>query len=161
MQMSKTMAQTAANETLKINEKKWGKALMGAGWTAIPNILLEHQQQLGLDSTDLNILLQIAKHWWYPDQAPYPGKKAIATRIGVSPRTVQRRLNAMVKAGIITRKARTRTGGGNDTTEFYFAGLIERATPYAEDKLKIIAARRKEDSDRSRKRGLRLVKPVS
>src|SRR5438132_10752435 len=107
MKTTRAKAQTQA-ETLRVNEKKWGKPLMEAGWTVVPTTLLEHQQQLGLDAVDLNILLQIAKHWWYPDQAPFPGKKALADRIGKSPRTIQRRLGAMVKAKLITRKPRTR-----------------------------------------------------
>lgn len=157
MSKSNKAAKVSASETERINEKKWGKPLMAAGWTAVPNTLLEHQQQLGLDAVDLNILLQIAKHWWYPDKAPYPGKKALAARVGVSARTVQRRLRAMVKAKVITRKPRTRAGGGNDTTEFYFTGLIERATPYAEEKLKVISTRKEEDAARARRRGLRVV----
>lgn len=154
--MKTTRAKTET-ETLRINEKKWGKPLMEAGWTAVPTTLLEHQQQLGLDAVNLNILLQIAKHWWYPEQAPFPGKKALAARVGVSPRTIQRRLKSMVEANIISRKPRKRAGGGNDTTEFYFTGLIERATPYALERLKVISTRRKEDSDRARRRGLRVV----
>lgn len=156
--MSKSKAaKTATSETERINEKKWGKPLMAAGWTAVPNMLLEHQQQLGLDAVDLNILLQVAKHWWYPEKAPHPGKKALAARVGVSPRTVQRRLRSMVKAKLISRKSRTKVGGGNDTTEFYFTGLIERATPYAVEKLNLISKRQEEDAARARRRGLRLV----
>lgn len=30
-----------------------------------------------------------------------------------------------------SRGSPVRAGGGNDTTELYFTGLIERATPYA------------------------------
>ena len=157
--MSKSKpVKTSPSEAERVNEKKWGKPLMAAGWTAIPNTLLDHQQQLGLDAVNLNILLQIAKHWWYPDQAPYPGKKALARRIGVSPRTIQRRLRAMVGAKLITRKPRRKKGGGNDTTEFYFKGLIARATPYAEEKLKVIKTRKEEDAARERRRGLRLVR---
>ena len=65
----------------------------------------------------------------------------------------------MVNAKLITRKARTRAGGGNDTTEFYITGLINRATPYAVEKLKVIDTRRREGSERSKRRGLRLVEP--
>ncbi len=155
--MKRTTRVKAESDTLRINERKWGRPLMEAGWTAVPTTILEHQQQLGLDAVNLNILLQIAKHWWYPDQAPFPSKKALAERVGVSPRTIQRRLRGMVEAKIISRRPRTRSGGGNDTTEFYFTGLIERATPYAQEKLKVISARRREDAERARRRGLRLV----
>ena len=38
----------AALETLHINEKKWSKEVMDAGWVAFPSILLEKQQAIGL-----------------------------------------------------------------------------------------------------------------
>ncbi len=38
---------------------------MDAGWTAIPSIILDKQHALGLDPIDVNILLQLAKHWWF------------------------------------------------------------------------------------------------
>ena len=43
---------------LRINEEKWSKTLMDAGWTALPSILLDKQHALGIDAIDLNILMQ-------------------------------------------------------------------------------------------------------
>src|SRR4051794_303220 len=49
--MSKTVNQNASEvEKLRINEKKWSKTLMDAGWNAIPNVLIEKQAALGLDA---------------------------------------------------------------------------------------------------------------
>jgi len=36
----------AAAEALKVNERKWTKALMDTGWTVLPNIILECQKTL-------------------------------------------------------------------------------------------------------------------
>lgn len=44
---------------LKTNEAKWGKTLMDAGWCAVPNTIIERQQAIGLDATDMNILLSL------------------------------------------------------------------------------------------------------
>lgn len=49
---------------LKVNERKWTKTLMDAGWTVLPSIILDRQQALGLEPTDVNILLHLAKYWW-------------------------------------------------------------------------------------------------
>lgn len=46
---------------LKVNERKWTKTLMDAGWTVIPSVILDRQQALGLEPMDVNILLHLAK----------------------------------------------------------------------------------------------------
>jgi hypothetical protein len=48
---------------------------MDAGWTVIPNVLIERQRALGLDSLDLNILLVLASMWWDAENPPWPSKK--------------------------------------------------------------------------------------
>src|SRR4051812_8764414 len=97
---------TALTPTVKENEKKWGKALMARGWTAFPSVILERQQALGLDALDVNILLHIARHWWYADKLPFPEKQTIADCVGRHARTVQRRIAQMEAAGLIKRKTR-------------------------------------------------------
>lgn len=42
-------------QTLRENEKKWGKDAVAVGWTLVPNILLLKQHALGLDPVDINI----------------------------------------------------------------------------------------------------------
>lgn len=78
----------AEQERLKRNEEKWSRALMEPGWTALPSIILEKQDALGLDAIDVNILLQLARHWWYSDNPPYPSKATLAKCIGVDPSTI-------------------------------------------------------------------------
>jgi hypothetical protein len=40
---------------------------MKAGWSAIPNIIIEKQRALGLDALDVNILLHLIQYWWTED----------------------------------------------------------------------------------------------
>ena len=141
---------------LRRNERKWTRPLMEAGWTAWPSILLERQHELGLDPLDVNILLQLAKHWWEADNPPYPSKRSIAAAIGVNPRTVQRRIERMEKVGLVHRRERRDPYGGTKTNAYLFDGLIKRATPYARQKLREIEERRKAKRT-PRRRGLRLV----
>jgi|GEM_PF-6724537 len=61
------MAKKENPPKLKTNEQKWGKENIDAGWTLIPNALLVHQSTLGLTPMDLNIILQIARYWWEPN----------------------------------------------------------------------------------------------
>jgi len=92
-------APTTAKE-VRVNEKKWSKALMDAGWTALPSVIIERQKALGLDALDMNIILHLANYWWTRDNKPHPSKKTIAEAIGVAPRTVQRRITAYSMAAL-------------------------------------------------------------
>jgi hypothetical protein len=144
---------------LKVNERKWTKTLMDAGWTVIPSVILDRQQALGLDPTDVNILLHLAKYWWEKERLPYPSKKAIAECMGVSESTVQRRIASMEAGGLIERVYRfSGKHKGQQTNAYDFAGLIKEATPYAVEALKAREKRRKADAARRTRKGLRLVR---
>ena len=134
-------------------EQKWGKLAIQAGWLGLPSVLLQRQQALGLDPLDLNILLQIADHWWERENLPYPSKKSIAKRIGVDPRTVQRRIAQMEKDRLIQRIPRHHSTGGSKTNIYSFEGLIREAEPYAQEILNERETRKRTRSDRdTRKR---------
>jgi hypothetical protein len=83
-------------------EAKWGDAL-GMGFVIVPGVLIRAQEKLGLDPTDLAILLNILLHWWKPGDWPYPPPSLIARRIGVSTRTVERRLESLQERNFLIR----------------------------------------------------------
>lgn len=141
-----------AVEAVKINEKKWGKTLMEAGWTAFPSILVEKQHALGLDALDINILLYLSTYWWESENKPYPAKKTIAQAIGVDPRTVQRRIAALEHVGLLRREYRPDKDKGNKTNKYHFDGLISEAEPYAKEKLASIKERKEREEDRLRRK---------
>jgi predicted transcriptional regulator len=145
-----------AAEALRVNEKKWTKPLMDAGWTCIPSIIIERQRAFGLDATDINILMHLATHWWTEDNKPYPSKVTIATALDITPRTVQRRIAAMESADFIRREERRIPGKGSNTNRYHLDGLIKAAQPYAEEKLQQRAER---DQERKRSVAARKGKP--
>ena len=71
-------------------QKRWGKDMMEARFTIVPNVLLERMHALGLDSTDLVVLLHLVKHWWTKETLPHPGINSIAKMMNLHRRTVQR-----------------------------------------------------------------------
>jgi len=158
---SRTKAGTGSSSPeLRTNEKKWGKPLMEAGWTLLPNALLVHQSALGLTSTDINILLHLMAYWWKKEELPHPSKVTLAKSIGVTPRTVQRRIAAMEKAGFIQRVRRQGPHRGTQTNFYDFSGLIKEATPYAKKLLEERAERAKEQATRAARKGRPLLKLV-
>ncbi len=156
-----TAKQTQAAKELRVNERKWSKTLMDAGWTAFPSVIIERQKALGLDATDVNILLHLASYWWTKDNKPHPSKKTIAEAVGVTPRTVQRRIAAMEKAGFIHREERRIPGKGSRTNRYHFDGLIKAALPYAKEKLEERARREQEDKARPGRKGRPRLRVVS
>ncbi len=159
-QTAKSKQAQAAKE-FRVNERKWSKTLMDAGWTAFPTVIIERQKALGLDATDVNIILHLASYWWTSDNKPHPSKKTIAEALGVTPRTVQRHIAAMEKAGFIRREERRISGKGSLTNRYHFDGLIKEAKPFAEEKLKERGRREKDDKARPGRKGRPQLKVVS
>ena len=135
-------------ETLRKNEAKWSKPLMAAGWNAIPSIIIEKQEALGLDAIDMNIIVHLSSYWWTADNLPHPSVEKIAKAVGIKPRTVQKRIKALQEVGLMTREERRHTKHGSDTNLYGFNGLIEAARPFAEEKLKQIAERKAKEQER-------------
>lgn len=118
-------------------EKKWSRKLMDAGYVTFPEVLLERQMDLGIDSVDLNIILHIVRHWWTKDRLPFPSKRTIAKRIGCSESTVQKHIAKLEKSGLINRNSRYDIIDGGQKSNFYdFQNLINKATAYAEEMIK-------------------------
>ncbi len=143
---------------LKRNEEKWTAPLMDAGWTAVPSIILEKQQALGLDPIDVNILLHLARHWWFSDILPHPSKATMAQCMGIDPSTVRRHIAQMEKDGLIQRRARYDSKTGGQTSNYYeFDGLIKEATPFALEAVEIRENHREQDEQRKRRKKPQLV----
>lgn len=148
-------------EHLRVNEKKWSKPLMDAGWTVMPSVIIERQQALGLDSLDINILMYLATFWWTHDNKPRPSKRTIAATVGVEPRTVQRRIAALEKGGLIKRVEHRVKGRGSRPNEYHFDGLIKAAEQYAQEKIQGLEKRKAERAKTAARKGkakLELVK---
>ena len=108
-------------------QEKWGIALDG-GFLLIPVLLLKRQKELLLDNTELVVLLNLLAAWWEKTKRPYPRATTIASRIGVTARTVQRSLVKLEEKGLILR-VRHGTGIGleyREVTSYDMAGTVER-----------------------------------
>lgn len=155
--MSKTGVNRAEVEALRRNETKWSKPLIEAGWNAIPSIIIEKQDALGLDAIDMNIIVHLSNYWWHADNLPCPSVERVAKTIGVTPRTVQKRIKALHELGLLTRTERRQTRHGSDTNLYGFSGLIKAALPYAEEKIAARAKRKEAEADRLARKRPRLT----
>lgn len=116
----------AARETGRASEKKWGKDVIALGFCIVPSLLLRAQSRLGLNPTQLAVLLQICDFWWNRERKPYPSKAALAERLGLSPRQVQRHIADLEAAGLVERIPRRASHGGKSTNMYDLGGLVKR-----------------------------------
>lgn len=144
---------TAGENQLKVNEEKWSKPVWTSGWTGLPIVLIENQRQLGLDALDVNILLHLVSRWWRAEGKPHPSKGSIAQAMNVDPRTVQRRIAAMEKAGYLRREERRESPRGSETNIYHLDGLVEALQPFAEEKLADRAEREEAAKKRAARKG--------
>jgi predicted transcriptional regulator len=107
-------------------EDKWSPQVMKLGYTPLPNLLLRAQGKLKLSPVMLNVLVQLAEHWWEADKNPFPAKDRIATRMGKSPRQVQRYITKLENAGFVKRIERFTGKKAQTSNEYSLAGLIAK-----------------------------------
>src|SRR5450759_1649894 len=84
-----------------VAQDKWGDALQ-VGFQVVPNILIQAHRELDLDPLDVLIVLNLNMHWWSVTSLPYPKTAMMAERIGVTRRTVERRIQKLQKAGSVS-----------------------------------------------------------
>lgn len=149
-----TKTKAKEDSATKEIQKRWGKTLTAPGWTAIPNVILEKQAALGLTTTEVCILMHLAKHWWKAGEVPFPSKTRIAKAIGITPRQVQRCLKSMEDKGLVLREER-RTATGSRTNLHHLDGLLKKARPYAQE-----AIREREKREAAENARLRRKKPL-
>lgn len=112
-------------------EKKFGLDITEHGWTAVPNILLEHQSRLGLGSSEVLLLINILRYWKgkSSNQLPFPGSKKLASCMGVQQRQIRKILQKLEEhqvdigttrvIGLIKRKPRFKNGAKGQKSNSY------------------------------------------
>lgn len=113
------------------SEDLWTAVVMERGFSVVPILLMWGQARLGLDADEMNVLMQLISHRWSADANPHPAKATIATRMGRSPRTVQRYLTALEKKGFIAREERFKTHKGQDANGYDLGGLVAKLAALA------------------------------
>lgn len=124
------------------SDRKWGAAVMSHGMCILPSLLLRAQARLLLNSTQMIVLLQLVEHWWSADGRVFPSLGTIAERIDMTPKTVQRTVDALVAKGLISKTRRMLPGRGNASNEYSFDGLVKRLKDIEKDFAQARAAKK-------------------
>jgi hypothetical protein len=123
------------------SEAKWGVDVMAGGFCILPSLLFRAQHRLGLKSTHLTIILQIADFWWHDDNLPFPKKQTIAKRVGLKEKQVQRLIRDLEQRGYVKRNVR-KTPHGQTSNSYDLSGLVKKLQEFAPEFLEAAAAKR-------------------
>jgi DNA-binding MarR family transcriptional regulator len=81
---------------------KWSELVMEDGFTAIPNLLIDHLVDLQINPLELSVIIAIEKHRFFGDTA-YPSNERIAEITGYSPRHVNRITNELYQRNLLNK----------------------------------------------------------
>ena len=59
---------------------RFGDAILQAGFTAVPNLVLDHYASLGITPGEMIFIIHVWQYWW-TEQDPYPSLKTIAGKM--------------------------------------------------------------------------------
>lgn len=109
----------------KTLRQKWRTSL-DTGWTVIPSALIRGLPLLHIGAGELAVLIILIDYWWAPNDPPWPSKKALAERLSVSQKTIQRHLAVLQQEGLIVSEARHRAGGGQTSNRYDLSPLVTK-----------------------------------
>jgi predicted transcriptional regulator len=115
-----------ASKKASSTERIWGKPVYKHGYAGIPSILIQAQQRLGINSMQMNIIIQLLDSWFDPGRKPFPTKRVLANRIGVTEKTIQINVRALEKAGLVRRQMRKTAAGDWNSNIYHLDGLIAK-----------------------------------
>ena len=126
------------------------------GYTGVPSILIRAQSRLGINATQMNIILQLLDYWVEPSRKPFPSKKELASRIGVkSGKTIQINIRELETRGLVRRETRRTAAGDFNSNIYHLDGLVKRVREmepeFAEEKKKRAEARKTVETPKGRR----------
>ena len=107
-------------------EKIFDTDVMGHGYTGVPNIMMRAQSLLGLNLAQFNVLIQLLSYYINPKRPPYPTKRELRTRIGLSDTTPKKYLREIKQAGFVRREQPVTKAGDFGSNIYHLDGLIKK-----------------------------------
>jgi hypothetical protein len=81
---------------------KWSELVMEDGFTAVPNLLIDHLVDLQINPLELSVIIAIEKHRFSGDTA-WPSNEKIGQITGYSPRHVNRITNELYQRNLLNK----------------------------------------------------------
>lgn len=122
----KTRTQPKPRPQKSSTERIFGTKVLSHGYTGIPNILLRGQKRLGINATQLNIIAQLLSYWINPERPPFPSKRELAGRIGITEQTLRINIKALEERGLVMREQRVTAAGDYGSNTYHLNGLVKK-----------------------------------
>lgn len=141
-----------SNAAEKQSVKKWGQPVLDLGFSIIPSLIFRAQARLGLNPSQLVLLLHLVDYWWDNENIPFPSKAALSERVCIGPRQIQRYLTDLEKGGLLKRVERFHGHNGQKSNGYDLSGLVKKLKEY-EPEFRQVKEQAKEQSRNVSKRG--------
>jgi len=112
-----TPASTASKAIDHRLVQRYGVALLGGGYTALPTYAYVYYARLGVTEAELVFIGQLCTYWW-STRDPYPGEGAIAARMGKTTRTIQGYIRSLGEKGLLHIHTRYSDHGRQHTNRY-------------------------------------------
>lgn len=120
-----TAEQVGPVEKKSSTERIFGTKVMDHGYTALPNILMRGQKRLGISTTQFNIVAQLMSYWFDPARAPFPSKRDLALRMGITEQTLRINIKALEERGLVQREQWKTSAGDYGSNRYHLDGLVK------------------------------------
>ena len=107
-------------------EEVWTPRLAAEGFTQVSNFFLDRYAELGLNSTEVLVLIHLIRYKWTKDDCPFPKYATLANRMGLHHRRVRAIVSSLERRGFLKRIERRRTNDRSDTNQYDLAPLFTR-----------------------------------
>jgi predicted transcriptional regulator len=105
-------------------QRIFGTKVMDHGYTALPNILMRGQKRLGISTTQFNIVAQLMSYWFDPARPPFPSKRDLAQRMGITEQTLRINIKALEERGLVVREQWKTAAGDYGSNRYHLDGLV-------------------------------------
>lgn len=123
----------ATAKSASSTELIFGSQVMTHGYTALPNVFVRSQKRLGISTTQFNIIVQLLSYWIDPKRPPFPSKRELASRIGITEQTLRINIKALEEQGLVERVPRVTSAGDYGSNTYKLDGLVKKLKKLAPD----------------------------
>lgn len=104
---------------------KWTPLIAQSGHTALPNLLIKHQADLGITPSEMVVIIGLLANKWSRSD-PFPSAKTLSKQSGLAVNTVRTHIRNLEQKGLIKRRFRQGT-----SNEYSFEPMIKCLERYA------------------------------
>jgi DNA replication protein len=104
---------------------RFGDDLMADGFTAVPNLVLQHYTHVDMTHQEMMWTIHVWEHWWSSRRDPYPALGSIAAKMGISRRQSIRYAESLKAKGLLHIEPRYVDGKGQATNEYDFGPMLK------------------------------------